>query len=205
MNRVVCPCDPTAEWSSIQTAFSIPTVMMRSPIGAGTGPRFSLLGPTSSTGTGSTPYSTRWWLPPKTDFCTLSAHCRRRSDAGSRRMRARIHGQLSPLQLDPLVAQCWLGLSSFGLCGKGMTEACTLKVRDYLRAGLPAYAGHRDSALPDDFEYFRQGPPQWRAILDYARAVRGISRPTIALAARPLIDKKVLLERLHGSLNDSSV
>ena len=71
-----------------------------------------------------------------------------------------------------------------------MTEACTLKVREYLRAGLPVYAGHRDSALPEISNYFRQGPAQWRAILEYARAVRPVSRATIALAARPLIDKK---------------
>ena len=38
-----------------------------------------------------------------------------------------IHDQLAPSQLDPLIAQCWLGLSSFGLSRKGMTEACTLK------------------------------------------------------------------------------
>ena len=81
-----------------------------------------------------------------------------------------------------------------------MTEACSLKVRDYLRAGLPVYAGHRDSALPPDFEYFRQGPAQWSAILAYARCMRSVPRSTIAVAARPLIDKKVLLERLHRCL-----
>ena len=128
---------------------------------------------------------------------TLPADARHKAEADPR---VRIHGQLDPSGLNPLVAKCWLGLSSFRLSSKGMTEACTLKVRDYLRAGLPVYAGHRDSALPADFEYFLQGPAQWRAILVYARAMRAAPRATIALAARPLIDKKVLLERLHRSL-----
>ena len=93
--------------------------------------------------------------------------------------RVRIHGPLDPSALDLLIAQCWLGLSSFGLSSKGMTEACSLKVRDYLRAGLPVYAGHRDSALPPDFEYFRQGPAQWSAILAYARSMRSVPRSTL--------------------------
>lgn len=112
----------------------------------------------------------------------------------------RIHGPLDPSTLDELIAQCWLGLSSFGLASKGMTEACSLKVRDYLRAGLPVYAGHRDSALPPDFEYFRQGPAQWHDILAYAHGMRSAPRSGVAAAARPLIDKKVLLERLHRCL-----
>ena len=128
---------------------------------------------------------------------TLPAAARRKAEGDSR---VRIHGQFDPSRLDPLVARCWLGLSSFSLSSKGMTEACTLKVRDYLRAGLPVYAGHRDSALPEDFEYFRQGPAQWPVILVYARSMRAAPRGTIALAAQPLIDKKVLLERLHRSL-----
>lgn len=131
---------------------------------------------------------------------TLPAATRRRAEQDSR---ACIHGQLDHSLLDPLVAQCWLGLSSFSLSSKGMTEACTLKVRDYLRAGLPVYAGHSDSALPTEFEYFREGPAQWQAILAYARAMRGVSRTTIAVAAQPLIDKKVLLDRLHRSLESA--
>lgn len=114
--------------------------------------------------------------------------------------RVRIHGQLGTLQLDLLISQCWLGLSSFSLSKKGMTEACTLKVREYLRSGLPIYAGHRDSALPADFAFFRSGPAQWSNIIEYARAMRTVPRATIATAARPLIDKRVLLERLHRSL-----
>jgi glycosyltransferase involved in cell wall biosynthesis len=114
--------------------------------------------------------------------------------------RVRIHGVLNPSAVDDVVAHGWVGLSSFGLAEKGMTEACTLKVREYLRAGVPAYAGHRDSALPTDFAYFHNGPADWDAIVAYARATRGVARETVSSAARPFIDKAVLLQRLYQSL-----
>ena len=85
-----------------------------------------------------------------------------------------------------------------------MTEACTQKVRDYLQSGLPIYAGHRDSALPADFAFFRNGPAQWSTIIEYARAADSAARHYVAMA-RPLIDKRVLLERLHRSLEADPV
>jgi len=116
--------------------------------------------------------------------------------------RVRVHGTLDAFAVGGLIARGWVGLSSFRLAHKGMTEACTLKVREYLRAGLPAYAGHRDSALPADFAYFRTGPADWDAIVAYARATRGVPRNAISTAARPFIDKELLLQRLHHSLED---
>jgi hypothetical protein len=118
--------------------------------------------------------------------------------------RVRIHGTLAPADVDRLIDRGWVGLSSFGLANKGMTEACTLKTREYLRAGLPVYAGHRDSALPADFPYFRTGPADWDAIVEFARSMRSVCRTAIAAAARPWIDKKVLLERLYRSLEDQA-
>jgi glycosyltransferase involved in cell wall biosynthesis len=114
--------------------------------------------------------------------------------------RVRVHGVLNPSGVDEVVARGWVGLSSFSLAEKGMTEACTLKVREYLRAGVPAYAGHRDSGLPADFAYFRYGAPDWDAIVAYARATRGVARDAVSGAARPFIDKAVLLQRLYQSL-----
>lgn len=112
----------------------------------------------------------------------------------------RLHGLLDAHALQTLASRCWLGLSSFGLARKGMHEACTLKVREYLRAGLAVYAGHADSALPAQFAGFRQGPADWKAIVDHACAMRDTQRATLAAQARPFLDKKVLLARLHGEL-----
>ncbi len=54
----------------------------------------------------------------KMGFFTLSVHCRRRQGRAEAIARVRVHGPLGPSPLDLLVAQCWLGLSSFGLSAK---------------------------------------------------------------------------------------
>jgi glycosyltransferase involved in cell wall biosynthesis len=114
--------------------------------------------------------------------------------------RIRVHGTLDPSAVGQLIARGWVGLSSFGLAQKKMTEACTLKVREYLRAGLPVYAGHRDSALPADFPYFRQGQADLASIVAYAREMRAAPRAAVSRMARPYIDKQILLQRLYRSL-----
>jgi glycosyltransferase involved in cell wall biosynthesis len=121
-------------------------------------------------------------------------------DAVRRDRRIVAHGVMEPPQVAALVSRCWVGLSSFGLDRKGMTEACTLKVREYLRAGLPVYAGHRDAALPAEFPYFRNGPADIDSIAAYARHSRSVVRSVVADAARPHIDKRLLLRRLHDEL-----
>ncbi|MFO0145228.1 MAG: hypothetical protein ACK54C_07865 [Betaproteobacteria bacterium] len=110
------------------------------------------------------------------------------------------HGRLSRTAIATLQSKAWVGLSSFRLDVKGMSEACTLKVRDYLSAGLPVYAGHTDSGLPADFPFFVQGTPDWTRAVEIARSFRAIDRLEVASAARPHIDKKVLVQRLHAEL-----
>jgi hypothetical protein len=111
-----------------------------------------------------------------------------------------VHGVLDPVQLDAVLAMSWVGLSSFALDRKRMQEACTLKVREYLRAGLPVYAGHRDAALPAGFPFYLHGPADIEAIAAFARQTRATPRAAVADAARPFIDKQVLLQRLHAAL-----
>jgi glycosyltransferase involved in cell wall biosynthesis len=120
--------------------------------------------------------------------------------ATRRDSRIRVHGVLAPSQLDAILAKSWVGLSSFALDRKRMQEACTLKVREYLRAGLPVYAGHRDAALPPDFPFCREGSADIEAIVAFARQTRTTSRAAVAAAARPFIDKQILLQRLHAAL-----
>jgi hypothetical protein len=118
--------------------------------------------------------------------------------------RIHVHGLLDPPRLTAVIGRSWVGLSSFGLDRKGMTEACTLKVREYLQAGLPVYAGHRDAALPEDFAYFRVGAADIDAITAFARSTRAVARRTVAEAARPFIDKRMLLQRLHAALSNAT-
>jgi hypothetical protein len=81
-----------------------------------------------------------------------------------------------------------------------MTQACTLKVREYLAAGIPVYAGHLDSALPPDFPFYVCGRPDWAIAVAVARRFRNAAREDVVSASRRHIDKSLLLHRLHGQL-----
>ena len=113
--------------------------------------------------------------------------------------RVRLHGPLNGPQIKKLSSCCWLGLSSFALDRKGMQQACTLKVREYLRNGLPVYADHQE-IFPADFSFYRQGQPEIDSILSYAYEMRSIGRMAVREAARPLISKQVLLSKLYTDL-----
>lgn len=120
-------------------------------------------------------------------------------DLASGDPRVVIHGHLPHHEVRRLIESADLALSSFALDRKDMTEACTLKTREYLAVGLPVYAGHRD-VFPDDAQFFKYGPPDISAILLYLRGIAGISRAEILSQAREFIDKKTLLQNFHSWL-----
>lgn len=109
------------------------------------------------------------------------------------------HGMLRADEMSSLIEQSWLGLSSFALDRKFMTQACTLKVREYLASGLPVYAGH-DDVFGEAFPFFTNGPCDMDCILEAAERARMSSRLEVAQAARHPIDKRYLLQALHQAL-----
>lgn len=113
--------------------------------------------------------------------------------------RVLFHGHLDPSSIRRIAEKCSLGLSSFGLGRKGMKEACTLKVREYLLMGLPVYAGHEE-VFPESFQFYRNGPVSFLEIIDFARVVKSVSRQQVSDAARPYIDKVVILDALYHNL-----
>jgi glycosyltransferase involved in cell wall biosynthesis len=121
-------------------------------------------------------------------------------DAASSDSRIRLHGRLTHSEIVQLASQCHVGLSSFALYRKGMTEACTLKVREYLMLGLPVYAGYRD-IFPEEFPYYRCGECDLEAILEFARACDKKPRSLISAAAKPYIDKHMLIRSLSMALS----
>lgn len=108
-------------------------------------------------------------------------------------VRFNFHGVQDYGFIQCLAQECDVGLSSFALDRYGRKEACTLKVREYLALGLPVYAGDKDSALPDDFPFYRKGAADAAAILDYAKECRKFSRGTVHNLSAPFIDKKNLM------------
>lgn len=110
------------------------------------------------------------------------------------------HGMLGREALKKIYSQSWLGLSSFALFRKGMTDACTLKVREYLMHGLPVFAGHND-VFPNDFAYYHRGDPDFEKILAFASEHRQVDRNKIAESARTYIAKDQLLLSLYEWLS----
>lgn len=117
--------------------------------------------------------------------------------------RIKMHGVLSSSDVDEISQKCWLGLSSFALHRKNMKQACTLKVREYLMNGLPVYAGYQD-VFPDDFDFYRKGPPEIENILDYAGSIRNSTRLDVAQQAKPFISKAALLSDLYDWLKKNT-
>lgn len=112
------------------------------------------------------------------------------------------HGQMGSLEISRIMNACWAGLSSFALFRKNMKEACTLKVREYLRSGLPVYAGHED-VFPASARFYRNGACDMDSIIDFATTMRHDTRDVISAAARPFISKKEILEKLYGQISES--
>lgn len=111
------------------------------------------------------------------------------------------HGVLDAAQIATLIEESWVGLSSFAFDRKAMTQACSLKVREYLAAGLPVYADHTD-VFPESFPYFVSGACQFGSILEAARTFRRVTRDEVLSQSKTYIDKTALLARLHRDLKD---
>lgn len=115
-----------------------------------------------------------------------------------------LHGTLNAMQIAALVERCWVGLTSFALDRKGMQQACTLKVREYLMLGLPVYSGHQD-VFDARFPFYRLGEVDMEAILDYAHTVRTASKAEVSKQAEPFIAKTNLLAGLAQALEGQGV
>lgn len=101
----------------------------------------------------------------------------------------RFHGMVSRERYEPLLRQATAAIGTMALYRKNMDEACPLKVREYLAAGLPVLAAYRDTDIPDGAEYFLRLPngavplaPHRDAIAAWLARWRGRRVPRAAIA-----------------------
>lgn len=111
-----------------------------------------------------------------------------------------LHGALEPSDIRKLAAESWIGVSSLALWRQGLSEACALKVRDYLAWGLPS-AGNYSETLPEDFPYYVKTDPDIESLLRTAYKFRETTRSEVAAAAAPYISKAVALAQLQQTLD----
>lgn len=110
-----------------------------------------------------------------------------------------LHGKMNKIELQSIINESWIGLSSFALFRKKMNEACTLKVREYLLNGLPVYSGHKD-IFPEDFIYYKSGMVDINSILSFAYEMKDVNREEVVFYSEKFINKKNLLANLYSEL-----
>ena len=109
------------------------------------------------------------------------------------------HGLLNSQEIGNLASRSWVGISSMALHRKGMSEACPLKVREYLAMGLPVVGSHRD-IFPPDFPFFQTADPAIETIISIARNLLRYPRTVVAESAMPYTNKSLLLLRLSQEI-----
>ena len=110
------------------------------------------------------------------------------------------YGLLTQAEIEPLISRSSVGIGSLALFRNGMKEGNTLKVKEYLRAGLPVYASYRD-VFDENFPYYRNGPVDMTEILHFCDSMREYDPQTISDLARPYIEKSQLLKKFYDQIN----
>lgn len=108
-----------------------------------------------------------------------------------------VAGYLDGDQLERLLSCCDAGIGSLALWRKGLREASTLKVREYLARGLPVLSGHQDPSLPGGFPYYDIiDLEQLDQAFNKAFKFKSIPRSLIRSESLEYISKSVALKNL---------
>lgn len=109
------------------------------------------------------------------------------------------HSSLTSEEIIKVSAKCWIALGSFALYRKKLNEGCTLKVREYLKNGLPVYSGHQD-IFPIDFLFYKYSELELEKIVNFAHEMRKINKADVRNASENYISKEVLLENFYKQI-----
>ena len=109
-----------------------------------------------------------------------------------------LHGWLEIDEIRTLASNAWVGLAPLAMERVGLRESSALKTRELLAMGLPV-AGTCKDVFPSDFPYYRE-VTGLRELIAFASSVRFVSRDDVSCAARPFIDKRLLLQKFRSDL-----
>lgn len=112
-----------------------------------------------------------------------------------------LHGELDSDQIRLIYNKCTLAISSFGFEKKNMKEACPLKSREYLSAGLPVVGSYIDASLPENFPYYNKIPASLIEIKNIAQKSINYNRKDIRESSEPYINKVEILKRMSYNLD----
>lgn len=113
--------------------------------------------------------------------------------------RIKLHGHLNQKQIAELSEQCWIGLASFALDRINMKQACPLKSREYLMAGLPV-CGNYNEVFDSEFPFYNKNTGDVERIIEFCYQSRLIEKKKINHDASIFICKNILLNNFYNYL-----
>lgn len=112
----------------------------------------------------------------------------------------KFYGSIAPEHLKRVLRDCDIGIGTLAPQHTKIKDACTLKTREYLAYGLPAYNGLPDVAFPKDFPFFKCGPASIDAILDFYKSNRNITKTRVRMTSEAFISKRSQILKLYNEL-----
>lgn len=118
-----------------------------------------------------------------------------------------VHGDLSSQEMLAVFKEARVAIASLALDRNSLRQASTLKVRQYLAAGLPVYSTHVDAGLPSDFPYYFCDDHGFSVerMTAFHDALEDRSRVSVREAARRHVDKQAIMESLISQLGAGHV
>lgn len=113
------------------------------------------------------------------------------------------HGHKTIKEYRSILFQCDVGIGSLAMDRKNLKEGATLKVREYLAQGLAVYATHKDSALPDNYLYFKQDTLNLKNLIEFAISNKKVSRCEIRESSMEYIEKKWMMKKVTQWLRNN--
>ena len=118
----------------------------------------------------------------------------------NKKIRFKVYGTLKQKEYWKIFCNCNIGIGSLAMYRNGLTDGCTLKVREMLAMGLPIFSGHKDTALPDDFPYYFSEGGNIEDIIEFSRKVAKVTRKEVRDASFKYIEKSIWFNSLAKDL-----
>lgn len=116
------------------------------------------------------------------------------------KIKIKVYGPLKQEEYWKIFCKCNIGIGSLAMHRIGLTDGCTLKVREMLAMGLPIFSGHKDTALPLDFPYYFSEGGNIEDIIRFSNKVSNVTRKEVREASYKYIDKKICFDALGRDL-----
>jgi len=105
-------------------------------------------------------------------------------------------------EINDIAKQCHIALGCFAFDRINLSEAVTLKVREYLAMGIPVYSGAKDAVIPNDFPYYSYTLHKFDAqlLFNFYSTVKDVSRIEVRNTSEQYISKYRVMKKFITDL-----